>query len=161
MVDFICSQTTKHGLPHNRIQLEITETALFDDTALAAKILIELRERGIRIALDDFGTGYSSLVNLKDFEIDCIKIDQSFVATLGSDRQSSAIVNAVTSLARTLGLRVVAEGVESEMQVQALRLVGCELMQGYFYCAPVAPAELPYDFDVEQAKMVFKASRAA
>jgi diguanylate cyclase (GGDEF)-like protein len=144
MIEFLCRTAAENGLSHDRIQLEITETALFDDTSLAAEILIELRKRGIRIALDDFGTGYSSLVNLKDFEIDCIKIDQSFVATLGSDRQSSAIVTAVTSLARNLGLRVVAEGVESEMQVQALRLVGCELMQGYFYSKPMEANALPY-----------------
>jgi diguanylate cyclase (GGDEF)-like protein len=144
MIDYICAQAAEHGVPHSRLQLEITETALFDDCKLAAEILVELRSRGIRIALDDFGTGYSSLVNLKDFEIDCIKIDQSFVATLGNDRQASAIVSAVASLARTLGLTVVAEGVETELQVQALRMVGCELMQGYFYSEAVAPKDLPY-----------------
>jgi diguanylate cyclase (GGDEF)-like protein len=144
MIDFICDVAAEHGLPLSRVQLEITETALFDDAKLAAEILIEMRKRGIRIALDDFGTGYSSLVNLKDFEIDCIKIDQSFVATLGADRQTSAIVTAVTSLARSLGLKVVAEGVESELQVQALRMVGCELMQGYFYSAPMTVGQLPY-----------------
>jgi diguanylate cyclase (GGDEF)-like protein len=144
LVDFVVSEAAKAGVPHNRIQLEITETALFDDAQLAAEILVELRAHGIRIALDDFGTGYSSLVNLKDFEIDCIKIDQSFVASLGTDRQTSAIVNSVTSLARALGLRVVAEGVENELQVQALRMVGCDLMQGYYYAAPMKDCDLPY-----------------
>jgi diguanylate cyclase (GGDEF)-like protein len=151
MIDFISTEAAKYGLDHNRIQLEITETALFDDSALAAEILIEMRRRGMRIALDDFGTGYSSLVNLKDFEIDCIKIDQSFVATLGTDNQASAIVTAVTSLARSLGLKVVAEGVESELQVQALRLVGCQLMQGFYYSAPMNAADLPYPFEELQA----------
>jgi diguanylate cyclase (GGDEF)-like protein len=144
LVSFIVAEAAKFGVPHNRIQLEITETALFDDAKLAAEILVEMRKTGIRIALDDFGTGYSSLVNLKDFEIDCIKIDQSFVANLGQDRQTSAIVNSVTALARTLGLRVVAEGVETEMQVQALRLVGCDLMQGYYYSEPMNECDLPY-----------------
>ncbi len=144
LIDFIQKEAAKAGVPHERIQLEITETALFDDAALAAEILIALRAIGVRIALDDFGTGYSSLVNLKDFEIDCVKIDQSFVATLGADRQSSAIVSSVTNLARVLGLKVVAEGVESEMQVQALRLVGCELMQGYFYSEPMKLADIPF-----------------
>ncbi len=161
MIDYICQKATEYNLPHERIQLEITETALFDDTKLAADILVELRNRGIRIALDDFGTGYSSLVNLKDFEIDCIKIDQSFIAKLGSDRQSSAIVHAVTSLARTWGLKVVAEGVESAMQVQALRLVGCELMQGYFYCAPMCVDDLPYRQDDEAQIAAGDASQAA
>ncbi len=144
LIDFVVAEAANAGVPHNRIQLEITETALFDDAELAAMVLIGLRNVGIKIALDDFGTGYSSLVNLKDFEIDCIKIDQSFVATLGTDRQASAIVNSVTGLARTLGLKVVAEGVESEMQVQALRMVGCELMQGYYYSAPMHVDTLPY-----------------
>jgi diguanylate cyclase (GGDEF)-like protein len=144
LIEFICKQAARHGVPHDRIQLEITETALFDDPRQAATILVALRECGIRIALDDFGTGYSSLVNLKDFEIDCIKIDQSFVDALGHDRQTSAIVQAVTALARALGLKVVAEGVETDIQVQALRLVGCELMQGYFYSAAMPADELPY-----------------
>ncbi len=144
LIEFITQQAALHGVAHGRIQLEITETALFDDAARAAQILVGLRACGVRIALDDFGTGYSSLVNLKDFEIDCIKIDQSFVETLGQDHQASAIVNAVTTLARTLGLKVVAEGVETELQVQALRMVGCELMQGYFYSKAVPADELPY-----------------
>jgi diguanylate cyclase (GGDEF)-like protein len=144
LVEFVVAEAAIAGVPHNRIQLEITETALFDDAKLAAEILVAMRKTGIRIALDDFGTGYSSLVNLKDFEIDCIKIDQSFVATLGTDRHTSAIVNSVTSLARSLGLRVVAEGVETEMQVQALRMVGCDLMQGYYYSAPMKECDLPY-----------------
>jgi diguanylate cyclase (GGDEF)-like protein len=144
LVAFVVAEAASAGVPHSRIQLEITETALFDDAKLAAEILIELRKVGIRIALDDFGTGYSSLVNLKDFEIDCIKIDQSFVASLGKDRQTAAIVSSVTALARALGLRVVAEGVETEMQVQALRMVGCDLMQGYFYSEPMNECDLPY-----------------
>jgi diguanylate cyclase (GGDEF)-like protein len=144
LVAFVVSEAASAGVPHSRIQLEITETALFDDAKLAAEILVELRKTGIRIALDDFGTGYSSLVNLKDFEIDCIKIDQSFVANLGKDRQTAAIVASVTSLARALGLCVVAEGVETEMQVQTLRMVGCDLMQGYYYSKPMKECDLPY-----------------
>jgi diguanylate cyclase (GGDEF)-like protein len=144
LVEYVVEEARKANLPIERVQLEITETALFDDAQLAAEILVELRKAGLRIALDDFGTGYSSLVNLKDFEIDCIKIDQSFVATLGEDHQTSAIVNSVTNLARSLGLSVVAEGVESEMQVQALRLIGCGLMQGYYYSAPMSLEQLPF-----------------
>jgi EAL domain-containing protein (putative c-di-GMP-specific phosphodiesterase class I) len=151
LIDFVCGEAAKAGVTHDRIQLEITETALFDDAPLAAEILIGLRKAGIRIALDDFGTGYSSLVNLKDFEIDCIKIDQSFVATLGEDRQTSAIVNSVTSLARALGLKVVAEGVENETQVQALRMAGCGLMQGYFYSQPMHVGDLPYHSQQQSA----------
>ncbi len=161
LVGFIIDEAAKAGVSHDRIQLEITETALFDDSTLAAEILIEMRNAGLRIALDDFGTGYSSLVNLKDFEIDCIKIDQSFVATLGKDRHTSAIVNSVTSLARALGLSVVAEGVESEIQVQALRLVGCELMQGYFYSAPMKAGDLPFLPGVEALEYTARHARSA
>jgi diguanylate cyclase (GGDEF)-like protein len=161
LVDFVVSEAAKAGVDHDRIQLEITETALFDDSILAAEILVEMRKAGIRIALDDFGTGYSSLVNLKDFEIDCIKIDQSFVASLGTDRHTSAIVNSVTSLARALGLRVVAEGVENEIQVQALRMVGCELMQGYFYSAPMKAADLPFLPSAESLDYTHRQANAA
>jgi diguanylate cyclase (GGDEF)-like protein len=161
LVDFVVAEAAKAGVDHDRIQLEITETALFDDSILAAEILVEMRKAGIRIALDDFGTGYSSLVNLKDFEIDCIKIDQSFVASLGTDRHTSAIVNSVTSLARALGLRVVAEGVENEIQVQALRMVGCELMQGYFYSAPMNPADLPFSPSAENLDYTHSQANAA
>jgi diguanylate cyclase (GGDEF)-like protein len=142
MIECLLAEARRHNVPHGRIQLEITEAALFDDAALAAGVLIKLRGHGFRIALDDFGTGYSSLVNLKDFQIDCIKIDQSYVANLGSDTTSSAIVMAVTSLARALGLKVVAEGVENETQVQALRLTGCELMQGFFFSGAVDSDDL-------------------
>jgi diguanylate cyclase (GGDEF)-like protein len=157
IVDMICREASKNNVPLDRIQVEITETALFDDSVLAAEILVQMRQRGIRVALDDFGTGYSSLVNLKDFEIDCIKIDRSFISTLGSDRQASAIVTAVTSLARSLGLKVVAEGVENELQVQSLRLVGCELMQGHFYSEPVTAAMLPMS-DVQGKDVIVKAA---
>jgi diguanylate cyclase (GGDEF)-like protein len=144
LVDFVTAEARAAGVHINRIQLEITETALFDDAKLAAQNLIALRNAGIRIALDDFGTGYSSLVNLRDFEIDCIKIDRSFVSSLGTDRQASAIVNSVTGLARSLGLSVVAEGVENATQVQSLRVMGCGLMQGYYYCAPMHSDDLPH-----------------
>lgn len=144
LVDFVIAEAARHGIEPGRIQLEITETALFDDPKGAAQTIHALRERGIRVALDDFGTGYSSLVNLRDFELDCIKIDKSFIATLGTDRQASAIVNSVTSLARSLGLNVVAEGVETAAQLQSLRLLGCEMMQGFYYSRPMSPGLLPY-----------------
>ncbi len=161
MVHCLIEETARHNIPPGRVQLEITETALFDDAELAAATLVKLRDHGFRIALDDFGTGYSSLVNLKDFEIDCIKIDRSFVAKLGLDVTSTAIVQAVTSLARTLGLKVVAEGVESASQVQALRLSGCELMQGYFFGAAVASELMVFDVGERDASPRVTAGRAA
>ena len=99
------------------------------------------------MALDDFGTGYSSLVNLRDFEIDCIKIDKSFIDTIGQDRQASAIITSVTAMARLMGLKVVAEGVESGGQVHALRAMGCDLIQGHYYAEAMKPVDLPYGTD--------------
>jgi EAL domain-containing protein (putative c-di-GMP-specific phosphodiesterase class I) len=85
------------------------------------------------VALDDFGTGYSTLVNVKSFPLDCIKIDKSFIDGLGTERESTVIVSSITHLARGLGLNVVAEGVESDAQCQALRVVGCNQLQGYLF----------------------------
>jgi diguanylate cyclase (GGDEF)-like protein len=144
LVDFVSRIAAERGVPLNRIQFEITETALFANPAQAAEVIIALRQAGIQVALDDFGTGYSSLVNLRDFEIDCIKIDKSFVDTIGQDRQASAIITSVTAMARLIGLKVVAEGVESGGQVHALRAMGCDLMQGYYYAKAMKPEDLPY-----------------
>lgn len=143
-IEYVVTEAARNKLPHDRILLEITETAMFSNPELAAQILIELRQLDLRVALDDFGTGYSSLSNLRDFEIDCIKIDKSFVDSLGQDRHTSAIVSSVAALARLLGLRVVAEGVESVEQVQSLRLMGCGLLQGFYYSKPLVPDDLPY-----------------
>lgn len=144
LIDYVGRIAAEHGVPLSRIQFEITETAMFSNPAKAAETIISLRQSGILVALDDFGTGYSSLVNLRDFEIDCIKIDKSFVDTLGQDRQASAIITSVTAMARLLGLRVVAEGVETVSQVHSLRAMGCDLMQGYYYSPAMKSVDLPY-----------------
>ncbi len=128
------------GVDPRRVQIEITETAIFDDDQGAAETISSLRAMGFRIALDDFGTGYSSLFNIRNFPLDCIKVDKSFVESMGREAQSAAIVNAVSHLARSLGIGVVAEGVETEMQFQALRLSGCTHMQGYLFGEPMAKA---------------------
>ena len=146
VINFVIQVAAEHKMPLNRIQLEITETAMFANPAQAAELIIALRQAGILVALDDFGTGYSSLVNLRDFEIDCIKIDKSFVDTLGQDRQASAIITSVTAMARLMGLRVVAEGVETSGQVHALRAMGCDLMQGFYYAKAMTPGELPFAY---------------
>ena len=98
--------------------------------------LQRLHELGVRLVLDDFGTGYSSFQHLKDFPIDMVKIDRSFVADLGRGEQDAAIVASVVSMASALGLGVIAEGVESEAQAAALRALGCPLAQGYHFGPP-------------------------
>jgi EAL domain-containing protein (putative c-di-GMP-specific phosphodiesterase class I) len=133
IVDSLCRNAERFGVPHQRIQVEITETAIFEHSERANEVVSRLQELGFRIALDDFGTGYSTLVNVKNFPLDCIKIDKSFIDGLGVERESSVIVSSITHLARGLGLNVVAEGVESDVQCQALRVVGCNQLQGHLF----------------------------
>ena len=125
------------GLQPGRLCLELTESALLPDVDIAAQTLTRLRELGVSVALDDFGTGYSSLAYLKRLPIDALKLDQSFVAGLPDDPYDLAIVQAVTGLARKTGLEIVAEGVETQAQAQALRECGVERAQGYLFSPPV------------------------
>ncbi|MBY0284246.1 MAG: EAL domain-containing protein [Sphingomonas sp.] len=125
------------GVEPGRVQIEITETAIFDDADRAAETLYRLRQMGFRIALDDFGTGYSSLYNIRKFALDCLKIDKSFIDGMGRERESAAIVHSIIHLGRALGLGVIAEGVETDAQVQALRLAGASHLQGYYFSRPV------------------------
>jgi EAL domain-containing protein (putative c-di-GMP-specific phosphodiesterase class I) len=129
------------GIAPRNVQIEITETTIFEDVDWAAKVLQQLQDQGYRVALDDFGTGYSSLFNIKSFSLNCIKIDKSFIEGLGHDRHSAAIVSSVVHLARALGLHIVAEGVETEEQCQMLRVTGCSHMQGYLFGRPVSMDE--------------------
>jgi diguanylate cyclase (GGDEF)-like protein len=139
--DRLISRARYHDINPSQIQIEITETAIFDDHEHAALTLDTLRSAGFLIALDDFGTGYSSLFNIRNFALDCIKVDKSFVDSMGREHQSAAIINSVAHLARSLGLHVVAEGVETEIQYQALRLAGCSHMQGYLFGKPMTLTE--------------------
>jgi diguanylate cyclase (GGDEF)-like protein len=116
--------------------LELTETALLGVTPAIVTNLQRLDELGVRLVLDDFGTGYSSFQHLKDFPIDMVKIDRSFVANLGRGEQDAAIIESVVSMASALGLGVIAEGVESEAQADSLRRLGCPLAQGYYFGPP-------------------------
>ena len=128
------------GLAPARLQLELTEGTVMEDPERAARVLGEISSRGVRIALDDFGTGYSSLAYLRTFPIHCIKIDRAFVLDLGRDGRDAAIVPAIVAIARSLGAGVVAEGVESAAQRQALVGMGCRAMQGYLFSRPL-PAD--------------------
>ncbi|HEY3798108.1 MAG TPA: bifunctional diguanylate cyclase/phosphodiesterase, partial [Caulobacteraceae bacterium] len=128
-------------LAPNRIQIELTETAIIDDVERAAHNLEVLRQAGMRVALDDFGTGYSSLTYLNQFAIDTIKIDKSFVDNVARDRQSAIIVASVTRLASSLGMGVVAEGVETDQQRHVLTAAGCGALQGYRFGRPMSPTD--------------------
>jgi EAL domain-containing protein (putative c-di-GMP-specific phosphodiesterase class I) len=126
------------GLEPAGLQLEITESSLMRDAETAVAMLRAFKNMGVRVAIDDFGTGYSSLAYLKRFPVDVIKVDQSFVRDLCDDEENAAIVRAIIVLARSMRLHVIAEGVESSSQADALRTDGCDFFQGYLFGRPVA-----------------------
>jgi diguanylate cyclase (GGDEF)-like protein/PAS domain S-box-containing protein len=128
-------------LPASRLELEVTESLLLRDTEVNLNILKKLKELGVRISMDDFGTGYSSLGNLRSFPFDKIKIDRSFVAGLERQQDSAAIISAVLSLGRDLGMKTTAEGVENDEQLRLLQNLGCKEIQGFFYSRPVSPKQ--------------------
>ncbi|WP_165967428.1 putative bifunctional diguanylate cyclase/phosphodiesterase [Luteimonas aestuarii] len=136
LVDDVARALTETGLQPGRLCLELTETALLPDLGVAAQTLARLRELGVSIALDDFGVGYSSLAYLKRLPIDVLKLDRSFVAGLPHDPYDLAIVQAVSGLARKTGIEIVAEGVETHAQADALRACGIERAQGFLYARP-------------------------
>ncbi|WP_353643478.1 EAL domain-containing protein [Mesorhizobium sp. WSM2239] len=130
------------GVEPSRIQLEITESVLLENTPATTAVLKELRGRGVRIALDDFGTGYSSVNYLRHYSIDKLKIDRSFVHQLGSSDESAAIVKALVDLAAALGIQVTAEGVETVQQRDALVAMGCQELQGFLLSPPLSRSQI-------------------
>ena len=135
-IDGVFAALSGAGLDPSFLSLELTETFLMEDAHAAFSVLGELRERGIHISVDDFGTGYSSLAYLKRLPIHTVKVDRSFVSALGPEPEDSAIIVAVVSLARSIGLRVIAEGVETAGQLSLLRELGCHEAQGILMSRP-------------------------
>ena len=129
----------EEGLPANCLELELTEGVAMHDPLAATAVLNDLYERGIGIAIDDFGTGYSSLSHLKKFRVHKLKIDRSFVRDICTDPEDKAIVSAVINMAKSLGLKTVAEGVETGRQERFLRDQGCDEIQGYYHSKPLPP----------------------
>ena len=134
----------EHRMPPRRLVLEITESTLMGDERRTLEVLERLRTIGVRVAIDDFGTGYSSLGYLSRLPVDEVKIDRSFVAGLPGDAGSASIVRLTIELARTFGLCVVAEGIETAEQLEHLAALGCDVAQGYLIGRPVPPAELAH-----------------
>jgi len=143
LVSQIASALRQSGLSPRRFEVEITESVLIKDTDATLATLRALKAQGVRIAMDDFGTGYSSLSYLQTFPFDKVKIDRSFTCNLDRSRKSAAIVRAVVSLCDGLDMVVLAEGVETEAQLEALRREGCSQAQGYLFSRPVAADQLP------------------
>jgi diguanylate cyclase (GGDEF)-like protein/PAS domain S-box-containing protein len=140
-VDSLFGILEKSGLDPRILELELTEGVLMKHAESAAAVLETVRRRGVRVALDDFGTGYSSLSYLRSFPIDALKIDQSFVAQITAAGDDASIVTAVISMARSLRLRVVAEGVETLEQLAFLQAHGCDEAQGYYFSRAVLPVQ--------------------
>ena len=133
---------SKRHLDPALLVLEITEDVIMGDRERARQILSRLRDIGVHISVDDFGTGYSSLAYLQEFPIDELKLDRSFIVNMGTDARSLAIVKSVIDLAHSLGLRIVAEGVEDERAALLLGRSGCDEAQGYFFSRPLPISDL-------------------
>jgi EAL domain-containing protein (putative c-di-GMP-specific phosphodiesterase class I) len=144
LVQTVVGALADSRLPAARLELEITELVLLQESESALAVLHELRDLGIRIAMDDFGTGYSSLGYLRSFPFDKIKIDQSFIRDLPSKEDSVAIVRAVVGLSSSLGITTTAEGVETKEQLESLTSEGCNEVQGFLFSAPRPAAEVEH-----------------
>jgi EAL domain-containing protein (putative c-di-GMP-specific phosphodiesterase class I) len=125
------------GLPPRLLMLEVAETAAMHQADVAASTLTKLKELGVALAIDDFGTGYSNLASLRRFPVDALKIDRSIVADLPADEHAKGLAGGIVGLAHALGLKVIAEGVETEAQRDFLAALGCDAAQGYFLGKPV------------------------
>ena len=142
LVDSVRQVLEETGMPPNLLELEITEGVMLHDIEAAIKKLMAIRNLGVRLAVDDFGTGYSSLSQLKRFPIDALKIDRSFIRGIPTDKDDIAITEAILALGRTLGVTIVAEGVETSEQQAFLERHACHEMQGFYFSRPIPPSSL-------------------
>jgi EAL domain-containing protein (putative c-di-GMP-specific phosphodiesterase class I) len=142
LVDEVALALARSGLHPGQLIIEVTESTLATEDVDTVDVLARLRATGVKVAIDDFGTGYSSLARLRDLPVDIIKIDQAFTRALGTGDQHRHIVQAIVSLAHALGLLVVAEGVETTVQLAELQAVACDMVQGHLLAPAVAPADL-------------------
>ena len=140
--DVVRTALEETGLPPVSLELEITESSLLRDVEVTVNTLSSLKELGVRLAIDDFGTGYSSLSYLKQFPIDRLKIDRSFVRDIVSDPNDAAITSAVIGIARSMGVRVIAEGVETPDQLEVLASKGCDEVQGFHLSRPMSATQI-------------------
>ncbi|HAC65850.1 MAG TPA: diguanylate cyclase [Cyanothece sp. UBA12306] len=144
LLDKIDRILNRSQIDHSALKVEITESILMENVQVATDVLIALRERNIEICLDDFGTGYSSLSYLHRFPVNTLKIDRSFVMRMRPNDENSEIVRAIVSLAHILGMEIIAEGIETELQLAQLKWLGCEQGQGYFFAKPLANKDAEY-----------------
>ncbi len=140
------------GLPGGCIAVEITEGLLLDNSSIVADKLLAFKDAGMQTSLDDFGTGYSSLSYLKKYHIDFLKIDQAFVSNLVANSTDMALCEAIVVMAHVLGMKVIAEGVETEEQRDLLLKAGCDYAQGYFFSKAVCADEFEKLFPIKQSQ---------
>ncbi|WP_091816084.1 bifunctional diguanylate cyclase/phosphodiesterase [Marinobacter mobilis] len=140
-IDVVLSALKLSGLPPQRLELEITERLILDNSIETSEILTRLDQEGIRLSVDDFGTGYSALSYLKSYPFDTLKIDKSFVQDVNNKQEDASLVRAIINMAHSLGLKVIAEGVEEEEQITFLNDENCDYSQGYFYGRPMPEPE--------------------
>jgi EAL domain-containing protein (putative c-di-GMP-specific phosphodiesterase class I) len=143
------------GMAPNLLELEITESMLMHNPARLIAVLTNIKKLGVRLAIDDFGTGYASLAQIKNFPIDTLKVDRSFIRNLPQDSENRAITEAIIAMGKTLSLTVVAEGVETQAQEDFLRDHICDEMQGFYFSKPIAPdqfADLLRNYDPSSKK---------
>jgi EAL domain-containing protein (putative c-di-GMP-specific phosphodiesterase class I) len=136
IIDVISQAVNEAGIEYSDLELEITEQCLISNMEVAVKVLNELSQKGVRIALDDFGTGYSAFLYLCQLPIDVIKIDRAFIADSASDKKARLVIQGIVNIAKSLGMEVVAEGVETEQQQQFIAQVGCDIGQGFGFAQP-------------------------
>jgi diguanylate cyclase (GGDEF)-like protein len=158
IVDEVVAALADSGVPPTCLVLEITETAIMDDPATANAVVNELTSIGVRVAIDDFGVGYSSLAYLKRLPVDQLKVDRSFVQHMGTDPSDAIIVRAVVDLARNLGLRTVAEGVEDEATWEALLALGCDAAQGFHLGRPMPADAVPAWLQAQETSVSSRSS---
>jgi diguanylate cyclase (GGDEF)-like protein len=141
LLRFIGATIAAHRIPPSSLEIEVTETSIMRDVYGASIVLKELRAMGVRIAIDDFGAGYTSLAFLRDLPVDDLKIDRSFMRDVANGGFDGAVVGAIVTIAHELGVRTIAEGVESEAQVDALRALRCDAAQGFYFASPMTAAD--------------------
>lgn len=132
---------TKHQIPPSLIELELTESVFMSDPYHTVKLIQSLKNFGVRISLDDFGTGFSSLGYLKNLPLDMLKLDRTFIHNINSDDKDKVIVQSIIQIAHSLGIKVVVEGVERLEQLELLRVLGCDVVQGYLFYKPMPPQQ--------------------
>ncbi len=141
-IDEICSIVEKYNIPRNLIEIELTETAIYDNEKKLNDVLDSLHKFGFTLSMDDFGTGYSSLGLLKNLPVDVIKLDRAFFINSGSEFRAKTVISSIMDMAKKLKIHTVAEGVETKEQVEFLRELGCDIVQGYYFAKPIAAEEL-------------------